>query len=126
MDGYQRGTTGVILACTGLCALCLAGISCSSQREGFSPLTPDERILTACDAVARNDRSRIPDLIEGLESDDPAVRLMSVEALRRLTREQIGYDPYAPSWERRKGVENWMNAYESGALTTNQNAGAAQ
>lgn len=126
MAGNRRGTTSVIRVCTGLGAICVVGFSCSSQRGGFLPLTPDERISTAREAVAENDLGVIPDLIEGLESDDPAVRLMSVEALRRLTGRRFDYDPYAPSWVRRKSVEAWMEAYENGALTMSQHAGAAR
>lgn len=60
------------------------------------------------DAVARSDRSALPDLVTLLDSDDPATRLLAIRALENLTGDTLGYDYAAPASERRPAVERWV------------------
>lgn len=99
----------------GLAAIGLA--SCSSGREtSFESATPGARIRATTEAARTEDRSSIPHLIEGLESDDPAVRFLSIQALENLTGATYGYRYFEPEWDRRPAVDRWVEAYESGEL----------
>lgn len=59
------------------------------------------------EAVEEKDRDAIPQLIDDLDSDDPAVRFYSIEALRRLTGETFGYRYYQSETERQPAIERW-------------------
>jgi hypothetical protein len=62
-------------------------------------------------AAAEDDRSSIPKLIEMLDSDDSAVRLLSIRTLESMTGQTLGYDPFAPSYERTPAVNRWQEWY---------------
>ncbi len=62
-------------------------------------------------AAAEDDRSAIPKLIEMLESDDSAVRILSIRTLQMMTGQTLGYEPIAPSYERTPAVERWQQWY---------------
>lgn len=60
------------------------------------------------DAAERRDPGAIPDLIECLGSDDPAVRLAAIRALERITGQTLGYEHAAAEWRRREMVDVWL------------------
>jgi hypothetical protein len=43
-----------------------------------------------------------------LDSDDPATRLLAIDALERITGETLGFDASAPETERRNAVDRWQ------------------
>lgn len=59
----------------------------------------------------------MPGLIQNLTSDDPAVRLLSAEALKELTDETYGYRYFDPEWIRTPAVDRWREAWERGEIT---------
>ena len=93
------GAGSAVLACVVL-AGCAPGASFDS---------PDStaRLKAIRNAAAERDRSAIPNLIEMLESDDPAVRVMAIGVLKDMTGEDMGYDPYGESMDRRRAIERW-------------------
>lgn len=68
---------------------------------------PDCLIPAIKSGVAADNRSIIPYLVKDLESDDPAVRLYSIEGLRRLTGQDFGYTYYADEEQRKDSVKLW-------------------
>ncbi len=74
---------------------------------GFDQEAPDGRIHAIVDAARRYDTSRIPDLVEQLDSDDPAVRLFAIRALEHLTGTTLGYDHAAPRARREIAIARW-------------------
>jgi len=65
------------------------------------------------EAAAKNDQSpaTIRSLIEQLDSFDPAMRMLSIRTLERLTGQTLGYDTTAPDWDRNLAVERWVAWY---------------
>lgn len=67
-------------------------------------------------AAREHDQSTIRDLIEQLDSDDPAVRLLAISTLERLTGETYGYRQYDPTWQRREAIARWVAAENAGTI----------
>ncbi len=84
----------------------LAGCGPTMPR-GFESPEPAARMDAILDAARRSDRSAVPEIVELLESDDPATRLLAIRTLERLTGETFGYDYAAPFAERSEAVERW-------------------
>ncbi|MFN0010174.1 MAG: hypothetical protein ACKVS8_00870 [Phycisphaerales bacterium] len=85
----------------------LGGCQGPGLGAGFDAPDPAAQIHAALTAARDGDRSRIPDLIEMLESDDQAARVVAISSLERFTGERLGYDHAAPTWERRAMVARW-------------------
>ena len=64
------------------------------------------------------DRTKIPALVDRLNSDDPAVRMMAINALDRITGTRLGYNPYASAAQRTVAVERWAEAVRNGQFST--------
>jgi hypothetical protein len=58
-------------------------------------------------AVAAQDRRQAADMVNALESDDPAVRMYAIEGLQRMCGQDFGYRYYAEPDQRRPAVEKW-------------------
>lgn len=75
--------------------------------------------MYAIERTARSgDSSEARRLVEQLDSDDPAVRMMAIGALERLTGTTHGYRHYDPPLERRAAIARWQEACERGELGT--------
>lgn len=104
-----------------VCALFLAAII-SASLSGCGGSTPDESALHSSDPTKKiqaiiesgreKDASAVPYLIELLGNDDPVVRMVTIEALERITGDRKGYVPYATPLEREASIKNWIKAYE--------------
>lgn len=66
-------------------------------------------------AAEAGDRSAIPTMIAGLDSDDPAVRMAAIHSLERLEGTTLGYDHAAAEWERRRAADRWQMRWEAGS-----------
>lgn len=93
---------------TPLMLLCLLPAGCVEIPKGFDSPEPAARMEAAVSAAAEGDTSAIPDLIELLDSDDPATRLVAIRSLERLTGQTLGYDYAGPEAERAAAVERWV------------------
>ena len=103
-------TVGLVLA-----------VGCSGPaawRGGFDSPDPASRLYAIVRAGDQQQQAAVPDLIESLESDDPAVRMMSIGALHRITGTRLGYSPYGPPAERQQAVDAWVEAWRSGRLAS--------
>ena len=85
----------------------LAG--CARERgRGIADNDVTYKVPAIKSAVDSNDRTSIPTLVAGLRNDDPAVRLYSIEGLKRLTGgETFGYHYYDEPAQRRPAVQQW-------------------
>lgn len=95
------GRTGAVVL---VVVVALGG--CGAKTSFDSPDSA-ARLRAIQRAGAADDRSSIPKLIEMLDSDDPAVRMMAIGVLEDMTGENMGYDPIAPGYERDEAVDRW-------------------
>lgn len=86
------------------------GCNSSPLGRGFESADPSQQISASEEAVRKGDEDAIPHLIEGLDSDDPAVRFVSIHALEQLTGKTYGYKHFAPPWEREAAIDRWVDA----------------
>lgn len=99
--------TGLLL----LASLWLPACAPPPASEGdFTSDNPASRLYAIHRAGTEGDRSALPGLVESLDHDDPAVRMMAAQALERITGTRMGYDPYAGAIERRKAADAWAQA----------------
>ena len=86
----------------------------AARRGGFDSPDPASRLYAIARAGRQRQGSAIPDLIESLESDDPAVRMMAIVALERITGTRMGYNPYGPWIDRQAAADAWADAWRTG------------
>ncbi len=102
-----------------LVLLLLATAACASNdrprsiKPEYDLHDPDPMIrMQAIHAVSRSgDRTQVPQLIEMLDDQDEAVRMVAIGTLRELTDYDSDYKAYAPRTERRAQVQQWRDWY---------------
>jgi hypothetical protein len=67
----------------------------------------DIKVLGIKKAVREKDKSAIPQLVEELSNDDPAVRFYAIEALEELTGQTMDYKYYQDEEGRKESVGKW-------------------
>ncbi len=94
------------------CAVALLGAACapSATTGGFDSPSPGARLYAIEQAIRTGDTSKTTELVEQLDSDDPAVRLLAITALQRLTGETRGYRYDDPPVDRDKAIARWVDA----------------
>ena len=93
-------TFGVVL----LVAACAA----PPPSSDFSSPDSASRIASIEKAVQDRDAARVRQIVELLDSDDPAVRLVAITALETLTGQTNGYHYDDPPSARKSAVERWV------------------
>lgn len=99
----------------GLLALGLLALSaCAPDRprplrpaDDLRDVNPTRRVQAVAECVRTRDVTQVDRLIDLLDDDDPAVRLMAGQALTDLTGRATGYQAHATPAERRAQVEDW-------------------
>jgi hypothetical protein len=93
----------------GLCLVGFVALSgCRVQmRAGFDSPDPQERVAALTRDIDSSDLQSIPDLIETLDSVDPAARLIAIQELENRTDKTFGYRHFDPPWVRGKAVDRW-------------------
>jgi hypothetical protein len=84
-----------------------AGCSLPQRRAGFDSVDPQERTMAIVEARRSGDQATTRDLIERLESDDPAERMLAIRVLEERTGQTLGYDHAGPEGERHRAVDRW-------------------
>lgn len=89
----------------------LAG--CAKVPVGFDAPSEFRRMDAVVVAARSDDRSpqTIRRLIEQLDSFDPAMRMLTIRTLERMTGQTLGYDHAAPEWARDIAVDRWVAWY---------------
>lgn len=90
-----------------VCAVGVASGCGPAVTPDFNSAEPAARMDAAVIAARDGDRSKVPDLIRLLDSDDPATRLVAIRALERLTGETQGYDHAASDEHREAAIRRW-------------------
>src|SRR5512143_2422555 len=88
--------------------LASGGCAPSATRGGFESPDSAARLYAIHRAGKACDHTAIPQLIESLESDDPVVRMMAIQALERIEGQRLGYRPYGSPEERQSAVTAWQ------------------
>ena len=94
----------------------LASCGPPASEGGFDSANPAARMYAIEYAAGTGDTSAVKDLIEELDSDDPAVRYMAISALERLTGQTYGYRHYDSVMQRRDAIARWVAAFQSGSI----------
>ncbi len=93
-----------------MCGVVLLVGACAAPppRNDFS--TPDSasRIVSIETAARVNDASNVRRIVEQLDSNEPAVRLKAISALKSLTGETNGYHYDDPPSIRKHAIERWV------------------
>ena len=108
-----------------LCAIAvaLAQTSCGPPAidGGFDSANPAAKMYAIEYAARDGDQAAVFCIIEQLNSDDPAVRLLAIGALQRMTGQTYGYHHYDPTWKRQEAIDQWVKAAKSGSLNVQPN-----
>jgi hypothetical protein len=90
---------------------CLAGACTAPATEAdFDSAVPAARLQAIERAAVQRDETATIQLLEQLDSDDPAVRMLALEALKRLDDDTHGYWFADPPYERRAAIERWTES----------------
>jgi HEAT repeat protein len=102
-----------ILAAWGALALALTLAGCSSPKPDLASPLSSLRIQAASEAALNADRTKVSELIDLLQSDDPAVRLVAIRSLEKLTGQTLGYRHFDAEPVRRSAIQSWVDWYQS-------------
>jgi hypothetical protein len=106
----MKGPAGILLTA------CVVSFGCSpaTDRGGFHSDNPGTKLYAIRDAGRSRDGAAVRDLVEQLDHDDPAVRMLAIQALQRITGTRLGYNPYSQPADREQAIERWKQAVRSG------------
>ena len=99
----------LVPALTVATSLTCGGGGCTAPRPKLVVTDPDPSVKIPAIKIAgeRKDLAATPQLVEDLDSDDPAVRLYAINGLRRITGEDFGYRYYDDPDARAPAVAQW-------------------
>jgi len=86
--------------------LAIAGCA-ARETPSYEDASPASRIAAIDRSARQGSRADIPRIVENLSSDDAAVRMAAIGALRRMTGETLGYRFDDPAAERQAAVSRW-------------------
>lgn len=92
-----------------LASVALCGCQAQSIQADLLDSDPSRKIPAIKAAADHGDKSKAKHLVDDLESDDPAVRLYSIHALKDLTGRTFGYRYYDEDAQRAAAVVRWRN-----------------
>jgi hypothetical protein len=85
-----------------------------TTEADFDSSVPAARLQAIERAGALRDKAATPWLVEQLDSDDPAVRMMAFEALKRIEGDPYGYDHGDPPLQRLDATGKWADHVSMG------------
>jgi len=109
----------------------LAAPACTASLDpagtGFDSGNPSDRLAAIGDAARAGDSSpeALRPLVEQLDCEDAAVRLMAIATLERLTGETFGYGHADPSILREQAIRRWQVFLHEKTQTPADPAGAS-
>ena len=111
----QRLRTRIVLALASFGLTTPFG--CGVAPKAFSELGKNPAAINRARAVGlgqtRADDNVVPRLIERLDDTDPVVRLTAHEDLKRRTRQDFGFVPWAEAAERAPAAAQWKAWWQS-------------
>ena len=102
----------------GVLGLLLLLCSCgpAMTEGGFDAASPAARSYAIEQAARAGDLDAVPKIVEQLDADDPAIRMLAIDVLHRLTGETYGFHHYDPPPQRHAAIQRWVTAVQSGAV----------
>jgi HEAT repeat protein len=91
-----------------------------ASKGGFDSPDPAAKLYAIERAMKRGDQAAVPRIVEQLDSDDPAVRMLAISALEKLTGETRGYRYDDPPYVRQDAVRRWAEAVAAAPAETGQ------
>jgi hypothetical protein len=95
----------------------LTGAGCAPpvSQGGYDAPDPASRTYAMQRTVRTDDDSpeTLRRVVELLDSDDPAVRMMAISTLEHLTGETLGYRYHASRSERDAAIRDWVRFVEA-------------
>ncbi len=98
------------------CLVALTACGPSAIEGGFDSANPSARMYAIEQAARQGDQSAVRSIIEQLDCDDPAVRLLAISTLERLTGQTYGYRFYDDQMQRREAIARWVAAFDAGEI----------
>jgi hypothetical protein len=80
-----------------------------ADRSEIQSPDPAVRIRAIIHATRAKDAQATPLIVDRLEDEDEAVRLVAIESLKKLTGNEFGYRAFDPPYVRSKAVERWRS-----------------
>jgi hypothetical protein len=109
--GWVAGVAGLL----GSVGLAVLGGCIPSEKTDFDAAGPSKRLDAIVQASGNDaDPRSLPRLVEQLDSQDPAARMLAIRALENRTGTTLGYNHTDPEWKRQESIERWINYLESG------------
>jgi hypothetical protein len=124
MREIKNGNWFLSLVCLGILLLILVGCDPYDRQFGMSDLeSPDTgvRIMAIKWAGDNKVTEAVPRLVDFLHDEDRAVRLYSIEALRRITGTDYGYDYKSEPAARIAAIKRWRRFIDSKKLHNGKN-----
>lgn len=102
-------------ACALAAAASLAPGCVPRDRAGFDAIGPAHRLDAIVLAADADDPDTLRGLIQQLDSDDAAARLLALRALQHRTGQTLGYRHDDPPWKRAQAVARWVRWHNENA-----------
>lgn len=96
--------------------LCAAFVGCGGPGPRTKSLTdpdPAAKIPAMKEAAREKNLKAVEQLVEDLNSEDPAVRFYAIEALKRMTGQTFDYHYYDDEEGRKPALEKWSQWLEA-------------
>jgi hypothetical protein len=88
-------------------AALIAGCTLPPTTRDLNDAEPTAKIPAIKMAALKKDDAHISQLVEDLDSDDPAIRLFAIRALKDLTGETFDYQYFDDDLERQPALRSW-------------------
>jgi hypothetical protein len=98
----------------GMSVLLASACTAPATEADFDSSVPAARLQAIERAGALRDETATPWLVEQLDSDDPAVRMLALEALKRIEGHTLGYDHGDPPLKRLDAANKWTDHVSMG------------
>lgn len=116
MVNLKHGKWSACPGCWVLIILMLTGCGSFDRKFGLSDLeSPDTRVKIMAIKWAGDNKisPAVPQLVDFLQNEDKPVRFYAIEALRRITGTDHGYDYKAAPHIRAAAVKRWREFLDS-------------
>jgi hypothetical protein len=120
----KPGRRFIYKVCLSLLFLISAGCDPYEREFGLSDLESRDtavRIMAIKWAGDNKVKQAVPQLVDFLQDEDKAVRLYSIEALRRIAGTDYGYDYKAESSQRVAAIRRWQEYIDPNNLHNDGN-----
>lgn len=116
MVNREHGKWSVCAGCSVLIMLVLSGCGPFDRKSTLSDLeSQDTRVRIMAIKWAGDSKlwPAVPHLVDSLQNEDKAVRFYAIEALRRVTGADYGYDYKTAPQQRAAAVKRWRKFLDS-------------